>query len=177
MADINPALAINLVKRIEMMCDFGENPIIIQAIENGIPVTMPRLPGALGFDIPLWVGLGTVGLWGALDAFSERAGLRRNKCTVCERVCVLGRFGAYAEGNEKSILGELDDFRHLYAHNFAGEADTTYFNKKRHVLTSGTAVQLTCGAQFNGHRLQLDLPQLRFYSRTVQNVLERFVLA
>jgi hypothetical protein len=174
MADTNPARAIELVKRIAMMCDFLENPIIMQAIENGVPVTMPRLPGALGFDIPLWVGLGTVGLWAALDAFSERAGLRRINCKVCKRVCVLGRFAPYAEEKETSTLGELDDFRHHYAHNFAGEADATYFNKKRHVLASGTTTQLTCGAQFNGQRLHLDLSQLRFYSRTVQNVLERF---
>jgi hypothetical protein len=174
MANTNPAQAINLVKRVEMMCDFLEHPIITQAIENGVPVTMPRLPGALGFDIPLWVGLGTVGLWAALDAFSERAAIPRTKCAICNRICIRGRFGPYARDNEESILGELDDFRHLYAHNFAGEADAVYFNKERHALKSGSTVQLTCGVQFDGQRVQLDLPQLRFYSKTVQHILERF---
>jgi hypothetical protein len=175
MADTNPAQAIDIVKRIAMMCDFLENPIIAQAIENGVPVTMPRLPGALGFDIPLWVGLGMVGLWSALDAFSERAALTPTKCAICNRICVRGRFTPYAQGNEPSTLGELDDFRHLYAHNFAGEVDAAYSNKKkRHALASGTPVQLSCGAQFNGQRLQLDLPQLRFYSGAAQNILERF---
>jgi hypothetical protein len=61
MADTHPAQALDVIKRVEMMCDFLKNPIITQAIENGVPVTMPRLPGALGFDIPLWVGLGMVG--------------------------------------------------------------------------------------------------------------------
>ena len=175
MADTNPAKAIDLVKRIAMMCDFLKNPIIVQAIENGVPVTMPRQPGALGFDIPLWVGLGIVGLWSALDAFSERAALARTKCTICNRMCIRGRFTPYAKSNEPSILGELDDFRHLYAHNFAGEADAVYFNKKkRHVLALGTVAQLSCGAQFNGQQLQLDLPQLTYYSGVTQNILERF---
>jgi hypothetical protein len=174
MADTNPARAIDIVKRIAMMSDFLENPIITQAIENGVPVTMPRAPGALGFDIPLWVGLGMVGLWSALDAFSERAALTRNKCAICNRICIRGRFTPYAQGNEPSTLGELDDFRHLYAHNFAGEVDTAYYDKKRHALASGTTVQLSCGGQFNGQRLQLDLPQLRFYAEAAQNILKRF---
>jgi hypothetical protein len=171
MADTNPTRGIEIVKRIAMMCDFLENPIIMQAIENGVPVTMPRLPGALGFDIPLWVGLGMVGLWSALDAFSERAAIPRTECAICNRVCIRGRFGPYVQDNEESILGELDDFRHLYAHNFGGMADAVYFDKKkkRHVLKLDT-----CGAQINGQQLQLDLPQLRFYSKTVQHVLERF---
>jgi len=174
MVDTNPARVIDIVRRIAMMSDFLENPIITQAIENGVPVTMPRLPGALGFDIPLWVGLGMVGLWSALDAFSERAALSRTKCAICNRICIRGRFSPYAQGNGPSILGELDDFRHLYAHNFAGEVDAAYSGKRRHVLVSGTTVQLSCGVQFNGQRLQLDLPQLRFYSGAVQNILERF---
>jgi hypothetical protein len=174
MTDTNPARAIGVVKRVEMMCDFMENPIVTEAIENGVPVTMPRLPGALGFDVPLWVGLGIVGLWAALDAFSERAALDRRKCTTCKRICILGRYEPYIKGNEGPAFAELDDFRHLYAHNFAGEVSAEYFKKKRHVLAAGTVVQLTCGAQFNGQRLQLDLPHLRFYSRTIQNVLKQF---
>ena len=51
MADTHPAQALDVIKRVERMCDFLKNPIITQAIENGVPVTMPRLPGALGFDV------------------------------------------------------------------------------------------------------------------------------
>jgi hypothetical protein len=55
----------------------------------------------------------------------------------------------------------LDDFRHLYAHNFAGRLDAAYFtNKKRQVLASDTPQQLTCGAQFNGQQLLLDISHL-----------------
>ena len=85
------------------------------------------------------------------------------------------RFAApYIQGNEGHTLEELEDVRHLYAHNFAGEADDEYFGRKRHVLKSGVPVKLSCGAQFDGRRLQLDLPHLRMYSRTVQSVLQRF---
>jgi hypothetical protein len=84
------------------------------------------------------------------------------------------RFAGYTQGNEGQTLEELEDIRHLYAHNFAGEADDEYFARRRHVLKSGFPVQLTCGAQFDGRRLQLDLPHLREYSRTVKRVLNGF---
>lgn len=174
MADENPTRALDVVRRVEMMCDFIENPAIKTAVEQVVPVSMPRAPGALGFDIPLWVGLGIVGLWAALDGFSERAALHRCKCATCRRKCVPARFARHTQGNEDQSLKELEDLRHLYAHNYAGEADAEYFGKKRHVLASGVVAQLTCGAQFGGHRLQLDLPHLRKYSRTVQSVLQRF---
>jgi hypothetical protein len=73
MADMNPGRALDVVRRVEMMCDFIENPAVRSAVEQAVPVTMPRAPGALGFDIPLWVGLGIVGLWAALDGLAERA--------------------------------------------------------------------------------------------------------
>jgi hypothetical protein len=73
MADSNAGTAIVLTKRIEMLCDFMENPAVIKCVEDAIPKSMPGLVGSLGFDIPLWVGLGLVGLWAALDAFAERA--------------------------------------------------------------------------------------------------------
>jgi hypothetical protein len=172
--DTNPARAINVVRRVEMMCDFIENPAIRTAVEQAVPVTMPRAPGALGFDIPLWVGLGIVGLWAALDAFAERAGLH-GRCPTCGRSCIRARFHSAVQGNEDLSLAELEDLRHLYAHNYAGEADDVYFAySKRHVFTRGAATTLTCGAQFDGWRVQLDLPHLRIYSRTVQSVLGRF---
>ena len=175
MADTNPARAIDLAKRVEMMCDFMENPVIKTAVEQAVPVSMPPLPGALGFDIPLWVGLGTVGLWAALDGFSERADLPRPQCKTCGRSCVRARFDSYIQGNEGPSLAELEDLRHLYAHNYAGDADDEYFRHSRHVLERDVPVQLSCGARFDGRRPWLDLPHLREYSRTVQRVLERFV--
>jgi hypothetical protein len=176
MADRNPARALTVVKHIVEMCDFIEHPAIKNAVEQAVPVSMPRLPGALGFDIALWVGLGTVGLWAALDAFADRAGLTKSNCPRCDRSsCIWMRFPPHPpQGNESQSLQELEDFRHLYAHNYAGEADADYFRRKRHLFAPGTTTQLTCGVQFNGHRLSLDLRHLRYYANTAQSVLERF---
>ena len=94
---------------------------------------------------------------------------------MCERKCILARFRPYAEDNEEAILAELDDFRHLYVHNFAGRLDAAYFiNKKRQVLASDTPRQLTCGAQFNGQQLLLDISHLKLYATAVRNMLERY---
>ena len=88
------------------------------------------------------------------------------------------RFAPHTRGTEGLGLGELEDLRHLYAHNYAGEADNEYFGtaapRRRHVLARGTVVQLTCGGQFDGRRIQLDLPHLRAYANTVRTVLQRF---
>jgi hypothetical protein len=158
-----------------MMCDFLEHPFVPKVIKNHVPVSMPASVGSLGFDIPLWVGLGCVGLWGALDAFSERAALPRSTCWTSNRPCLVERFAPHFHGSERRILEELEDFRHLYAHNFAGETDAEYFARRRHVLvTPNVAVRLASGAQFNGQQLLLGLPDLRFYSRSVRAILERF---
>jgi hypothetical protein len=172
MVDTNPARALSVVTRIEAMCDFLENPAIITAIEGVVPVTMPRAPGALGFDIPLWVGLGTVGLWAALDAFAERAGLPYSKCSICGRNCVAQRLAAFdIQSGDVQALKELDDLRHLYAHNYAGEADKEYFSLSRHILKPNVSAQLTCGATFSG-RASLGISNLREYSCSVRRVLE-----
>jgi hypothetical protein len=154
--------------------NFMENPDIVRAIEKVVPVTMPPKPGSLGFDIPLWVGLGVVGLWAALDGFSERAGLPRQQCATCGRRCIPERFATYVRDSEGRSLQELEDLRHLYAHNYAEKADDVYFKRPRHVLALGTARQLTCGAQFDGWGVRLDLCHLRMYSHTVQSVLRHF---
>jgi len=159
-----------------MMCDFFDHTAIKTAVEQAVPVTMPRAPGALGFDIPLWVGLGIVGLWAALDGFADRAGLKKPTCTTCRMRCVPTRFASNIQGNEGQSLKELEDLRHLYAHNYAGEADDEYFKiRTRHALQRGVTTQLTCGATFDGRRPWLDLPHLRMYACTVQSVLERFL--
>jgi hypothetical protein len=166
MADTNPARALDQVKRIVELCDFIEHPAIQEAIEQKIvPVTMPRVPNAV-VDMSVWVGLGIVGLWAALDAFADRAELK-------------GSFPKQfrCQGDEGQSLMELEDIRHLYAHNYAGEADDEYFGAKykRHVLRRGGApTLLTCGAQFDGHRLSLELTHLRYYANTAQSVLGRF---
>jgi hypothetical protein len=131
MADKNPAQAITTIKRIEMLCDFLENPAVVKAVDEAIPFTgITRAPGALGFDIPLWMGLGTVGLWAALDAFSERAALPRTKCAICKRMCIRGRFGPYARDNEEPILGELDESPSPLRAQFRGRRRCRVFQQK-----------------------------------------------
>ena len=92
--------------------------------------------------------------------------------------CIPALFAPHIQGNEGLSLAELEDLRHLYAHNYAGEADDEYFGtttlRRRHVLARGAIVQLTCGAQFDGRRVQLDLPHLRVYAHAVRSVLQRF---
>ena len=174
-SDSNPARAINVVRRVAMLCDFIEHPGIKSVYDGGQPVSMPPLPGTLGFDVPLWVGLGMVGLWAALDGFAERAALPVPGCPICgSRSCISARFADHVQGSEGRSIAELEDLRHLYAHNYAGEADDVYFERKRHILAPGTAVPLTCGAQFDGRQARLDLSHLRMYSITVQSMLERF---
>jgi len=169
--DRNPGRALDVVRRIEVMCDFVESEGVREAVNKYVPVTMPFDPGSLGFDIPLWVGLGIVGLWAALDAFGERGGLPDQQCSRCGKSCIAGRFGG------QRSLQELEDLRHLYAHNYAGDADDQYFDLRwrRHVLARGVVVPLLSGGRFDGERVHLDLPQLRFYARAARDVLQRFV--
>ncbi len=96
------------------------------AIEKYVPVSMPASVGSLGFDAPIWVGLGIVGLWAALDAFAERAKLNRIKCAICEGKCIPSTFAGYTQGNEGQALQELEDLRHLYAHNYAGGSSAAH---------------------------------------------------
>jgi hypothetical protein len=177
MADRNPERALGVVRHVETMCDFFDNAAIRTAIEQAVPVTMPRAPGAL-VNVPLWVGLGMVGLWAALDAFFERAALPESQCATCGRRCLPIRFGPHTQGTETLVLAELEDLRHLFAHNYGGEADDEYFGtsapRRRHVLVRGTKAQLTCGAWFDGRWVYLDLPHLRAYVQTVRSVLQRF---
>ena len=192
MTDKNPAPALNQVKCIESIRDFMNNPAIIRAVEQSVPVSMPAEAGSLGLDIPLWVGLGMVGLWAALDAFAERAGLK-SKCSICGRQCIVAAYAPKFQDTDNQTFAELEDLRHLYAHNYAGVADEEYLDRPRHLLKRGDPVQLSSGAVFDGRRLcreeniarvdqaqrlspqyALNLDDLRKYSRTVQSVLERF---
>jgi len=83
MADTNPARALDVVKRIVEMCNFIEDPAIQEAVKTKmVPVSMPSDVNSV-LKISVWVGLGTVGLWAALDAFAERRGLKNKKCPIC----------------------------------------------------------------------------------------------
>jgi hypothetical protein len=168
----HPARAIDVCQRIAMICDFIET-IKQDSVEKHVPVCMPADVGSLGFDTHIWVGLGMVGLWAGLDAFAERAELKKPKCAICDRTCIASRFASYTQGNEGKSLQELEDLRHLYAHNYVGNADEKYFERKRHVLQSGVETKLTCDTSFNGRQASLNLTHLRMYSQTAKAVLER----
>jgi hypothetical protein len=168
------AQALRQVDRVEQLCDFVEHSAMKAAVAQ-VPRPLPSALNALGFDIALWVGFGTVGLWAALDAFAERVGISRT-CPICRgNHCIFGRF-SYVQSSDADSLKELEDLRHLYAHNFAGEADNVYFNRKqpRHALKSGVHVTLTCGASFGGGgTVQLDPSHLRHYAGVARRVLEQ----
>jgi hypothetical protein len=121
-------LALDVVNRVVEMCNFIEHPAIQEAVKTKmVPVSMPSDVNSV-LKISVWVGLGTVGLWAALDAFAERAGLKGPFPT-----------GFRCQAKEEQSLKELDDIRHLYAHNYAGEADDEYFDfTTRRVLRRGT---------------------------------------
>lgn len=73
------------------------------------PVTMPPdAVRAAGLDPDVWHGLGIVGIWAAVDAFAERRGHHRSELpkVLSPRL--------------KRAWLEIDDLRHLYAHNFGG---------------------------------------------------------
>jgi len=162
----------SFVNRIEYLCDFI-NSVKDQA-EALVPVTMPRHVGSLGFDTPLWVGLGTVGLWATLDAFAERAKIPKNKCSVCGKRCGAGRFEPkVTNAADFNGLQELEDIRHLYAHNYAGNADKEYFSSRpRHVFASDVHTTLSCGALFDGSHVSLELSHLRSYCDLTRRVLK-----
>ena len=74
-------------------------------------------------------------------------------------------------GTVLEALYELDDLWHLFAHNFAGNADSWYFSKRRHKLAEGKTTTLSCGARFEGGRIQLAIPHLRYYTDRADDAL------
>jgi hypothetical protein len=174
MTHIPPSQGLNQLELIARACDFLEHPAIREAAEKAVPCTMPQTVGGLGFDVPLWMGLGVVGLWSALDAYSERAGLGTPSCGVCKSRCLVPRFTATGKLNPSlsNVLAEIEDLRNLFAHNFAGLPDATYFKRPRHVLKYGTDVTLSSGAQFAGGRVSLQVDHLRCYALRGREILE-----
>jgi hypothetical protein len=173
------SLAMSQIDKIDQLCDFIDSPGVKAVVASSVPVSMPPDVGSLGFDTRLWVGLGIVGLWSALDAIAERANLARAKCKTCGRYCLptcmmnTGKINA-APG---AALDELEDVRNLFAHNFAGQTDAVYFDpkRKRHVLASGTPVSLSSGARFDGTYLVLNTTHLRYYAEQSRQIARTFL--
>jgi hypothetical protein len=168
------SLAVSQITRIEQLCDFLDHPGLDAAIKCSVPVSMPQSEGSLGFDTPLWIGLGLVGLWSALDAYAERSGYSRTPCETCGRNCLPGRLASTGrlDRTSQQVLGELEDIRHLFAHNFAGHADSTYFSKKqRHYLCDGSPVRFLSEATFDGTNIALTAKHLRFYAGQSRKIL------
>jgi hypothetical protein len=166
------SLALAQVARISQLADFLEHRELRAAIKRSAPVGIPPGPGSMGFDEPLWVGLGIVGLWAALDAFAERANLKA-KCLVCGRsACVVGRLASNKPAPSTTPLEEIEDLRHLFAHSCGGHADTTFLTfGTRHVLTRPGTV-LSCGVVFDGHSLSLTGQHLRHYAECARITIE-----
>jgi hypothetical protein len=119
----NVSLGLSQVDRIACLCDFLDHPAMKAAVDNSVPVSMPHEVGSLGFDTPLWVGLGMVGLWSALDAFAERAVIQPTKCKACGGLnCLSSRLLSTGKLNAayEQALNELEDVRHLFAHTTLG---------------------------------------------------------
>jgi hypothetical protein len=168
-------LAINQVQRIEGLCNFLEHPVIKETVEKNVPVTMPRDVGAFGFDTPIWIGLGIVGIWAALDAYAERHLSRANKCSVCGRRCLGARYVSIRHlipGAVAQALDELDDLRNLFAHNFAGDVDAEYLSTPRHILRPNAPIILSSGAHFSGTHVDLKVQHLRYYCACARKVFE-----
>lgn len=171
------SLAVNQVERIAQLCDFLEQPALLEVIKISIPVTMPADIGSLGFDTGLWVGFGLVGLWSALDAFAERSRIQNFRCAVCKRKgCLASRLTntGKVDATAVVILRELEDLRHLFAHNFAGHADQAYFGMRRHAFQSSHPTTLSSGAAFDGSRVNLSAHHLHYYAKQSRAVLIRF---
>ena len=171
-----PALSngLNQVSRIARLCDFLEHPAIREALK-AIPCSMPQTLGAFGFEESLWMGFGVVGVWAALDAYAERACLANSTCSVCTRArCLVSRFTQTGKVSTQLLnaIAEVEDLRHLFAHNFAGEADAEYFGRNRHVLKQNANVRLSSGGHFDGRWVALQTAHLRYYATCAADVLK-----
>ena len=75
---------------------------------------------------------------------------------------------------DERALKEIEDVRHLFAHNYAGCADAVYFKKKkRHVLDSGVSVSLLSGAMFDGANISLTAAHLRYYAGQSREIIRK----
>jgi hypothetical protein len=168
------SLAANQVHRIQSLCGFLRNPAVVAAAQSSSPVSMPPTIGSMGFDVPLWVGLGVVGLWASLDAYLERTTNKQAKCAICSsRTCIFHRLHRHPNFSAmpSQAIAELEDLRHLFAHNFAGVADAAYMIRTRHVIRAPLPVTLSCGASVSGDALALPPSALQHYASRVSETL------
>jgi hypothetical protein len=77
-------------------------------------------------------------------------------------------------GSRDQAIAELEDLRHMYAHNFAGHADPLYFGRPRHVLAAGVTKQLSSGMFFDGSNVSMTASHLRFYAEHCRDILSSF---
>lgn len=76
-----------------------------------------------------------------MDAFADRGNLPRGGLTK--------RFVLAGVANQEAILDELDDMRNVFAHNFAGVADSQYpKHSKRLRLKANQPYSPSGGHQF-----------------------------
>jgi hypothetical protein len=74
--------------------------------------------------------------------------------------------------NLETALQEIEDIRHLFAHNFAGQADETYFSSRaRHVLKGAEPHSFSCGASFDGKGVPMDFGHVCFYANKTEAIL------
>jgi hypothetical protein len=147
------------------MCTFGANL-------PSPPVSMPPDPvAAAGLDLTIFLGLGVVGVWAAVDAYRERKGIH----TSVEQT-----LQANSDASLTKAWIEIEDLRDLHAHNFAGIADAHYFlqgrshGQGRRSFSSGQSSRMLSGAEFDGERLHLRIEHLRWYldqARAILSVL------
>ncbi|MGH9907250.1 MAG: hypothetical protein ACRD8U_16905 [Pyrinomonadaceae bacterium] len=162
------------IQLIGRVCDFLESPAIREAAEKHVPCTMPQTVGGLGFDVPLWMGLGVVGLWAALDAYADRAAIPKSKCSVCGTRCLRARLTSTPKVSSQlaTAIDEIEDLRQLFAHNLAGLTHAVYFGRPRHFLAQGRDLTLSSGARFEAGRVTLQVSHLRYYASRSIELLE-----
>lgn len=132
-----------------------------------VPVTMPpdRIAAA-GSEAHIFVGLGVVGLWAVIDAYCERKWQKKVK--------VKGKLS----GDLQTRWSEIDDMRNLYAHNFAGVADSPYWQcpngnaRSRGVFQKGIRYDLAGGGWFDGERIYASIDVLKAYIAAAHCIID-----
>jgi hypothetical protein len=162
------------IQLIARVCDFLESPAIREAAEKHVPCTMPQTVGGLGLDVPLWMGLGVVGLWAALDAYADRTAITRAKCEVCGTRCLRARLTQSGRLSPQLVtpIDEIEDLRQLFAHNLAGLTDQVYWGRSRQILCQGQDFTLSSGARFEAGRVTMQPNHLRYYASRATELLE-----
>ena len=128
--------------------------------------------GAAGSPAHVFVGLGLVGVWAAIHAYLERT----------EKTYADGVKALAGTPEQAQRMGEIEDIRNLYAHNFAGLADDLYWRdtkgKPRHrwVFREGDRSSLPGGGHFDGE-LHTSIQDLRTYVQEARRIIEALELA